>query len=108
MGGLDAAEPLQLLWLDGNLSAEANLSGGPLDEGDTIGVQRLVDRGDTRSGLDQGNASSPDGSLVRGATFATLANVLDDSGFHRKLDEVEREEPNNVLMKWLIMSRRTN
>jgi len=107
MGGLDAAESLQLLWLDRNLSTKANLSGGPLDERDTIGVQRLVDGGDTRSGLDQGNASSPEGSLIRGTTFATLADVLDDSGFHRKLDEIEREEPNNILMKWLSMRSRT-
>ena len=39
MGGLDAAESLQLLWLDGNLSAETDLAGSPLDKRHTVGVQ---------------------------------------------------------------------
>ena len=61
-----------------------------------------------RSGLNQGNASCPEGSLIHGVTSATLTNVLDDSGFHHILDEVERGEPINVLMKWLTTCRRTN
>jgi len=96
MGSLDAAESLQLLRLDGNLSTKANLASGSLDEGHTVRVQRLVDRGSTRNGLDQGNASSSEGSLRGGTTLAALADILDDGSLHGKLDKVEREEPNDV------------
>ena len=99
MGGLDAGESLQLLGLDGNLSTEANLAGSPLDEGHTVGVQRLVDRGSTGSGLDQGDTGSSKGSLGSCAAVAALTEILDDGSLHSKFDEIEREEPNDVLMK---------
>ena len=105
MCSLNAAESLQLLRLDGDLSTEANLASGPLDEGHTVGVQRFVDRGGARNGLDQGNTSSSEGSLRGSATLAALADVLDDGGLHGKLDKVKREEPNDVLTKRLGKDR---
>ena len=65
-----------------------------------------MDRGGTRSGLDQGNASSSEGSLGGGTTLATLAEVLDDGSLHGEFDEIEREEPNDVLMKRSITMHR--
>ena len=64
-----------------------------------------MDRGSTRSGPDQGNTSSPEGGLGGGAALATLTEVLDDGSLHGKLDEIEREEPNDVLTRWSIMFR---
>ena len=58
-----------------------------------------MDRGGAGSGLDQGNTSNSEGSFVGGTTLATLADILDDGSLHGKLDEIEREEPNDVLMK---------
>ena len=86
---LDTAESLQFLRLDGNLSAKANLAGSPLDEGHAVGVQRLVNRGSTRGGLDQGDTSGSESGLVGGTTIATFAEVLDHSGIHSELDEIE-------------------
>lgn len=57
-----------------------------------------MDRGGTRGGLDQWNTSGSKGGLFPSTkTFATLADVLDDGSFHTKLDEIKREEPNDVL-----------
>ena len=103
VGGLDAGESLQLLRLDGDLSTEANLAGSPLDKGHTVGVQRLVDRSGTGSGLDQGDTSGSEGGLCSSTTVATLTEILDGGSLHGKLDEIEREEPNDVLMKWSIL-----
>ena len=58
-----------------------------------------MDGGGTRSGLDQGNTSNSEGSIGGSTTFATLAEVLDDGSLHGKLDEIEREEPDDVLKK---------
>ena len=99
MGGLDAGESLELLWLDGNLSTEANLAGSPLDKGHTVGVQRLVDRRSTGSGLDQGDTSSSKGGLGSCTTLTALTEILDDGSLHGELHEIEREEPDDVLMK---------
>ena len=99
MGRLDATESLQLLWFDANPCTEANLAGSPLDKGHTVGVQRLVDRGGTRSSLDQGDTGGFEDSLGGGSTIAALAEVLDDGSLHSKLDEIEREEPDDVLKK---------
>ena len=59
-----------------------------------------MDRGGAGGGLDQGNTGS---SALSGTAFSALADVLDDGGFHTKLDEIEGEEPNDVLTKRLIM-----
>ena len=64
-----------------------------------------MDRGGARSGLDQRNTSSSEGGLSSGATSTTLADVLDDGSLHGKLDEIEREEPNDVLVKLSTMCR---
>ena len=61
-----------------------------------------MDRGCTGGGLDQRNTGSSEGSLLSGTTFPTLADVLDYGSFHSKLDEIEREEPDDVLKKWSI------
>ena len=62
-----------------------------------------MDRGNAGGGLDQGNTGGSEGSLSNGTTFTTLANVLDNGCFHSKLDEIQREEPNDVLMKWSMV-----
>ena len=62
-----------------------------------------MDRGGTRSGLDQGNTSSSEASLIGGTTLATLAEVLDDGSLHAELDKIEREEPDDVLTELSIM-----
>ena len=92
---LDRAEALEFLGLHRNLLAEADLASGTTNERDTVGVERLVDRRGAR-----GRASHGDTSLLglRGDSgVVTLAEVLDDRRLHRELDEVEREEPNDVL-----------
>jgi hypothetical protein len=35
--------------------------------------------------------------LLRVLADTAFAEVLDDSSLHREFDEIEREEPNNVL-----------
>ena len=64
-----------------------------------------MDRGGTRSSPDQGDAGGFEGSLGGGSTIATLAEVLDDSSLHSKFDEIEREEPDDVLKKESTMHR---
>jgi hypothetical protein len=56
-----------------------------------------VNGGSTGGGLDQGNASGSKAGLVGGTSVTTLAKVLDDGSFHSKLDEIEGEEPDDVL-----------
>lgn len=92
---LYAAEALQLFGLHGNLSTKANLARHPLDERDTIRVQRLVDRGGAGLRTVDFEASLLDhlGLLA----LVTLAEILDNGGFHGKLDPIERNEPNDVL-----------
>jgi len=97
--GLDTREALEFLRLHRNL-AKADLASGPLDEGHAVRVQRLVHRGSARLGAGEGNTA---GGLVTFALFATLAEVLDDGGLHGELDQVKREEPDNVLNNNEIM-----
>lgn len=58
-----------------------------------------MDRGGTRSGLDQGDTSSSKDGLGGSTTVAALAEILDDSSLHGKFDKIEREEPNDILTR---------
>ena len=92
--GLDAAEALQLLGLDGYLLTESNLASRATDERHTVRVHALVDRG--RARLSAGNGDTSGGLLSHGSVV-TLTKRLDDSSLHRELDPVERDEPDNIL-----------
>lgn len=96
---LDAAEALELFGLHRNvdLAAKADLASGPLDERHTVGVQRLVDRSDTRLGAGEGDTSAGRG-LASDLGFVTSTESLDDGSLHRELDPVERDEPDDVLI----------
>lgn len=93
--GLDAAEPLELLGLDRDSASKADLAGGAFDEGDTIGVEGLVDRGGAGLGADQGNTAFL-GSLG-GSERVASTELLDDGCLHGELDQVKGEEPDDVL-----------
>ena len=62
-----------------------------------------MDRGSTGSGLDQGDAGGSEGGLGSCTMLAALTEILDDGGLHGELDEIKREEPNDVLVKWSIL-----
>ena len=92
---LDRAEALELLGLHGDLLTKADLAGSATDERHTVRVKRLVDRSRAR-----GRAGHGDAGLLRvlgDGLVVTLAEVLDDRGLHRELDQVQRQEPDNVL-----------
>ena len=93
---LDAGEPLELLGLDRDTASEADLAGGTLDEGHTVRVEGLVDGGSAGLGAGEGNAASLGGLERLGLVAGT--ELLDDGGLHRELDQVEGEEPDDVLM----------
>ena len=92
---LDRAETLELLGLHGDLLTEANLTRRAADERHTVRVERLVDRGRARGRASHGDAGLL--GVLSDNLVVTLAEVLDDRRLHRELDEVEREEPNDVL-----------
>lgn len=94
---LDAAESLQLFWLHRHLLAEPNLAGRATNEGNTVGVQGLVDRGGAGLCSCHGDARTCGDGLLREFASVTLAERFDDGGLHRKLDGIERDEPYNVL-----------
>ena len=94
---LDGREAAKLFGLDRDLLPEADLVGSAAEEADTVRVQRLVDRGSARlSAGDRDARRGLDGLLADG-TLVTVAQVLDDSGLHRELDEIHGHEPDNVL-----------
>ena len=39
------------------------------------------------------------GDLLRMLSYTTLTEILDDSSLHPQLDEIKREEPNDVLQQ---------
>lgn len=94
---LDTAKSLQLLRLDQNPTSEADLASSALNEGDTVRIHRLVDRGSTRLCACHGNTS-----LIRNfdsGQFVTCTQFLDNSRLHCKFNQVEREEPDDVLQE---------
>ena len=92
---LDRAEALELLGLHGDLLAEANLARRAADERHTVRVERLVNRGRTRGRASHGDAGLL--GVLSDNLVVTLAEVLDDRGLHRELDQVQRQEPDDVL-----------
>lgn len=99
---LDATQPPELVGgHPGGIAAEADLAGSAADEADTVGVERLVQGGGARLGADERNLASG-GLGDGGGDLALLAGteVLDDRGLHGELDQVEREEPDDVLKNW--------
>jgi hypothetical protein len=97
---LDAAEALEFFGLhrDVNLAAKADLASSPLDERYTVGVERFVDRSDTRLGAGERDTGTG-GGLASDLGFVTSTKGLDDGGLHRELDPVERDEPDDVLKR---------
>ena len=91
---LDAAEALQLLRLHRHLLTEADLAGGAADERDTVGVHGFVDGRGAGLGASHGHAFR---GLLPDRTSVALTDPFDDSSLHREFDEVERDEPDNVL-----------
>ena len=94
--GLDAAEALQLLGLDGYLLTESNLASRATDERHTVRVHAFVDRSRARLSASNGDTS---GGLLSHGGVVTLTKRLDDSSLHGELDKIERNEPNDVLKK---------
>lgn len=92
--GLDTAESLEFLGLHRDSTAESNLAGSALDERDTVGVQRFVNRSSARLSAGDGNAGGCD---CGGSTFfAVFTETLDDSSLHGELDPIQGHEPDNV------------
>lgn len=94
---LDAAEPLQLLGLDRYLLPKSHLARGTLKERHPVRVQRLVEG--------RGTGDSPR-ELQTDPAWLRLEPALDrcvntepfdDGGLHRKLDPIQRYEPNDIL-----------
>ena len=94
---LDRAEALELLGLHGDLLAEANLARRAADERHTVRVQRLVDGRRTRLSTRDGNARRDLSGLGADGALVTVAEVLDDRGLHRELDQVRGQGPDDVL-----------
>jgi len=91
---LDASQTPQLVLvdLDGVLT-EADLAGGALQEANTVRVQALVDGSRARLSAGEWDAGL---RLFELLPVLALAEVLDDGSLHRELDQVEREEPDDV------------
>ena len=97
---LDAAEPLQLFCLDADLLAKANLAYSAADERRPVRVQRFMEGSSARLSPHDRDASLRAGTSSRRlGLIVTVAEVLDHSSFHRELDQVEGNEPNDVLPK---------
>ena len=92
--GLDGTEALKFFGLHGDLRAEADLAGSTADEGDTVGVHGLVDGGSTGLCASQGNTFR---GLGRNDLVVAVTDPFDDGSFHGEFDQIEGEEPNNVL-----------
>jgi hypothetical protein len=92
--GLNRAESLQLLRLHRDLSAKAHFTCRTLDERHTIRVERFVDGRSARLGAGEWDAG---GSRFLDDTLTTLADSLDNGGFHSKFNPIQGDEPDDVL-----------
>ena len=101
---LKAREAAEFLGLDRNLLPEADLVSGTAQEGDTVGVERLVNGGSTRLSAGDRNAAGRLARLLAEGGLVTLAQVLDDRGLHCELNQVHGQEPNNVLYEGMLVS----
>jgi hypothetical protein len=98
MSGLDGRKSFQfgLAHLHLLASFETNTSSSPLDKADTVAVQALVDRSDTRSRPGHWNTLALALDVASELSFVTLTEIFDNGRLHRKLDQVEWQEPDNV------------
>lgn len=94
---LDTREAAELLGLDRDLLPEADLVGGTTEEADTVRVQRLVDRRSAGLGTGDGDTAGSLASLLAKGGLVTLTQPPDDGSLHGELDEIERQEPDNIL-----------
>lgn len=94
---LDRAETLELLGLHRNLLAEADLAGSATNERDAVRVQRLVDGSRTGLGARDRDAALVLLHLLGECLVVAGTEALDDRRLHGELDEVKREEPNDIL-----------
>lgn len=95
---LDATEPLQLLRLYAHLLAKANLADSTANERRPVRVHRLVYGCSARLGPNHRDAclSTSTSSRCLGH-LVTIAEVLDNCGLHRELDQVEGNKPDDIL-----------
>ena len=95
--GLDACKPLELgLAHLHALPAKANLARRALDKRHTVRVQTLVEGAHTRLRPRHRHALGRARDLPRHPRLVAPAEVLDHGGLHRELDQVERQEPDDV------------
>jgi hypothetical protein len=92
---LNAGKALQLLRLHGDFLSETNLPGGTLDERYTVGIEGFVHGGRTRLRANQRYTLCLDCLDV---FEVALSDGFNDGGLHGKLDPVERDEPDYILM----------
>ena len=95
--GLDGAEAPELVGLDRDPAAEADLARGAADERDTVRVERLVDRHSAGLGAGDGNTAGGLAGLLAERGLVALTQPPDDCNLHGELVEVEGQEPDNIL-----------
>jgi len=94
---LDATEARQFVGIDINLLTKAHFPSGTAQERNTVRVQGLVDRGGTGLGtFERDGPTLSSGKLLACLAFAAFMEGLDDGSLHAELDEVERQEPDDV------------
>lgn len=77
-------------------TAKANLPRCPTNEADTVRVHRLMNGGGTTGRARQWDLAAAL-NLCSDLPLSTLTQVFDDRGLHCELDEVEWQEPDDVL-----------
>ena len=92
---LDWTKALQFFGLDRYLTTKTDALQASGDDICTVLVQRTVKRGSTRRGTADRNTSRQ--GILMHLPLATLADRLDNSGFHRKLYPIKRNEPDDIL-----------
>jgi hypothetical protein len=98
MLSLDRRKALELglTHLDLLATLEADAASSTLDEGNTVAVQALVDTSNAAGSTGDWDTGALALDFVPQLLLVTLAEVLDDSSFHREFDTIEREEPDDV------------
>jgi hypothetical protein len=95
---LDRRKALEFALAHLNLLAafESNTPSSPLDEGNTIAIQALVDTSNATGSTGDGDTGTDALDFLRQLLLVTLTEVLDDSSLHGKFDTIEGKEPNEV------------
>jgi hypothetical protein len=94
---LETRETAELLGLDRHLLPETDFVGGTAKEGDTVGIERFVNGSGARLGTSDRDAASRLTGLLAEGSLVALAQILDDGSLHSELDQIHRQEPDNVL-----------